>query len=142
MRMRPSSHGPPPNPPSTGMETAAATAAPATGPELVKSSKEAPASSRRLASSTSFAVISAGTCAPGFDAALYGMPNRRAVQLDHIGARVFDEHDGRPDGAPGALLQRAEREIAAHQRTLNAAADGLADYDHLAHRDFQGIRTT
>jgi len=38
MRTRPSSHGPPPKPPSSGIETAAATAAPASGPELVKSS--------------------------------------------------------------------------------------------------------
>ena len=72
MRIRPSSQGPPPKPPITGIATAATAAAPASGPELVKSSRAAPAFSRRLASSTSFAVMSAVACAPGPDAALYG----------------------------------------------------------------------
>ena len=67
MRILPSSHGPPPKPPSTGFLTARTTAAPATGPELVKSRSEAPASSKSFASSTSFAVISGGACAPGAD---------------------------------------------------------------------------
>ena len=64
MRTRPSSHGPPPKPPITGIFTAFTTAAPATGPELVKSSATAPASSSILASSTSFAAASAVACAP------------------------------------------------------------------------------
>ena len=68
-RTRPSSHGPPPKPPITGIETADATAAPATGPELVKSSSAAPASSKSFAWSTSFAVIAGGACAPGADCA-------------------------------------------------------------------------
>src|SRR5256885_20774 len=42
MRTRPSSHGPPPSPPRTGMPTAFVTASPATGPEFVKSSSAAP----------------------------------------------------------------------------------------------------
>ena len=33
IRIRPSSHGPPPIPPRTGIETALTTAGPATGPE-------------------------------------------------------------------------------------------------------------
>src|SRR5881398_696324 len=41
-RTRPSSHGPPPKPPITGMETARTTAGPATGPECLKSRSEAP----------------------------------------------------------------------------------------------------
>jgi hypothetical protein len=37
-------------------------------------------------------------------------------------------------------LQGAEGKIATQQRTLHAAADGLADHEHLAHGDFQRIR--
>ena len=65
IRTRPSSHGPPPKPPSTGIDTDRATSAPTTGPELVKSSSAAPASSSALASATSRSAISAGSCAPG-----------------------------------------------------------------------------
>src|SRR3989449_8627926 len=57
-RTRPSSHGPPPKPPMTGMETARTTAGPATGPECLKSRTEAPASSNRFASSTSLSAAS------------------------------------------------------------------------------------
>src|SRR3954465_7990494 len=55
MRTRPSSHGPPPRPPITGIDTAFATAAPASGPEWRKSSIAAPAASSAFASLTSSA---------------------------------------------------------------------------------------
>ena len=47
-------------PAETGIATAPTTAAPATGPELVKSISDAPASSRSFASATSCAVIDGG----------------------------------------------------------------------------------
>ena len=43
---------------------------PTTEPELVKSRRDAPASSKSFASSTNFVDISSDTCAPGFEAAL------------------------------------------------------------------------
>src|SRR3954447_869676 len=49
-RIRPSSQGPPPSPPSTGIDTADTAAAPASGPECRKSMSAAPASSMRFAS--------------------------------------------------------------------------------------------
>src|SRR5262249_33294716 len=52
MRMRPSSHGPPPRPPRTGIDTARPPASPASGPECRKSSSAAPAASRAFACST------------------------------------------------------------------------------------------
>src|SRR5262252_9578139 len=116
MRILPSSHGPPPKPPSTGSLTARTTAAPATGPELVKSRSEAPASSKSFASSTS-----------------------RAVELDQIGAAFLDQANGGAHRALRPFLQRTVGEIAAHQRTRDAAADRLADHEHLVHRDFERI---
>src|SRR6266508_2068938 len=121
-RTRPSSQGPPPKPPITGILTAFTTAAPATGPELVKSSSEAPASCRSFASSTSFAIISGG-----------------AIELDHVGAALLDQPDGGLERARGPLLQRTERDVAAHQRARDAAADRLADHQHLFHGDFERI---
>ena len=74
MRMRPSSHGPPPKPPTTGIPTASATAAPTTGPELVKFSRAAPASSSRLASATSSSFSSTGTASAADGMDLYSTP--------------------------------------------------------------------
>src|SRR5579863_8363688 len=89
MRMRPSSQGPPPKPPITGMATAFTTAAPASGPELVKSSREAPASSRRFASSTSLAVIDACTGAP-VQASMTARLVEEAKRLEEAGASLLD----------------------------------------------------
>src|SRR5256885_3064818 len=69
MRTRPSSQGPPPRPPMTGILTACATAAPASAPECRKSSIAAPAPSRRFASSTSSA-----TARPPWNSANTAMP--------------------------------------------------------------------
>src|SRR6185437_1187325 len=78
-RTRPSSHGPPPKPPITGICTALTTAAPASGPELVKSSSAAPDFSRSFASATSRSAASAVACAAAEFCALYGMPYLIAV---------------------------------------------------------------
>ena len=74
MRMRPSSQGPPPNPPTTGIDTASATAAPTTGPELVKLSRAAPASSSRFASATRSSFNSTGTASAAEGMDLYSTP--------------------------------------------------------------------
>jgi len=62
---RPSSHGPPPAPPMTGMPTARVTSGPATGPELVKSSSAAPALLEPLRVGDQLVRHAAGTRAPG-----------------------------------------------------------------------------
>src|SRR5437660_1721136 len=63
----------------------------------------------------------------------------RAVELDHVGAALLDQPDGGLDGALDALLERPEREVAARERALDAAAHRLADDQHLVHCDFERI---
>ena len=168
IRIRPSSHGPPPRPPITGIETALTAAGPATGPERVKSSSEAPASSRRLASSTHVRGHRRRQLRPGLQhvavleavlrASLRGDPELRehrdagsgdgahrlgkfcrAVQFHHVRARLH-QPGGSPQRGAGALLERTEGEVAAHHRACDPAANRLADHDHLVHRDIQRAR--
>ncbi len=62
-----------------------------------------------------------------------------AVELDHVRAAFLHQSDRSLESALGTLLQRPEREIAAHQRALDAAAHRFADDQHLVHGDLERI---
>src|SRR5262249_30877177 len=165
MRMRPSSHGPPPKPPRTGMLTARTTAAPAIGPELVKSMSEAPASCkslpcscrqfrRNLCSRRGLRAVRNAVSQRGLrrDAELCehgdtGTHQRAhalwkiggAVELNHVCATLLDQPYGGAHCALGPFLQRTVGKVATQDRARHATAHGFADHEHLVERDFERI---
>ena len=58
-----------------------------------------------------------------------------ALELDGVAARLLDEAVGGGDGLLVGRLVGAEREVADHQRGLQAAADGAREHEDLVHRD-------
>jgi hypothetical protein len=110
------------------METACVTAGPATGPECVKSSRDAPASSSSRASATNADVVSGRSSPPA------------AASGRNLGAALLDEPPRRLDGCPGPRLQRAVRHVAADERAAHAAPHGAAGEQHLIERDVEIAR--
>ena len=60
----------------------------------------------------------------------------RAVQLDHVGAALLDQTDCGPNRRLGALLDRTEGNVTAHQGPLDASPHRLTGQDHLVHGNF------
>ena len=72
--------------------------------------------------------------------ALYG--GAAALELDGLAAGLLDQALGVLDGELVARLVAAHRHVADHERRLQAAPHGLAEHDHLLHRDRLGARVS
>ena len=61
------------------------------------------------------------------------------IDLDHVGAAVLDQPECGGARRVDALLHRAVRHVATHQRALDAAAHRLAADQHLVERDLEHL---